>query len=37
VLRAFLEGIDEDKRSVFIMTELEQMSAPEIAAALELT
>lgn len=35
LLHAFLDGIDEDKRSVFIMTELEQMSAPEIAEALE--
>jgi RNA polymerase sigma-70 factor (ECF subfamily) len=35
LLHAFLDGIDEDKRSVFIMTELEQMSAPEIAAALD--
>jgi RNA polymerase sigma-70 factor (ECF subfamily) len=34
LLRNFLEGIDEDKRSVFIMTELEQLSAPEIASAL---
>jgi RNA polymerase sigma-70 factor (ECF subfamily) len=36
MLHAFLERIDEDKRSVFVMTELEQMSAPEIAAALRL-
>ncbi|MFI5307479.1 MAG: RNA polymerase sigma factor [Polyangiales bacterium] len=35
-LQAFLERIDDDKRSVFVMAELEQMSAPEIAAALEL-
>lgn len=35
LLHAFLDGIDEDKRSVFIMTELEQMSAPEISAALD--
>jgi RNA polymerase sigma-70 factor (ECF subfamily) len=34
LLRTFLDSIDDDKRSVFIMTELEQMSAPEIAAAL---
>lgn len=34
LLHAFLERIHEDKRSVFIMTELEQMSAPEIADAL---
>ena len=36
ILHAFLDGIDEDKRSVFIMTELEQMTAPQIAAALSL-
>jgi RNA polymerase sigma-70 factor (ECF subfamily) len=35
VLRAFLASIDDDKRSVFVMTELEQMSAPEIASALQ--
>jgi RNA polymerase sigma-70 factor (ECF subfamily) len=35
VLRTFLDSIDQDKRSVFIMTELEQMTAPEIAAALQ--
>jgi RNA polymerase sigma-70 factor (ECF subfamily) len=34
LLHSFLDGVDEDKRSVFIMTELEQMSAPEIAEAL---
>jgi RNA polymerase sigma-70 factor (ECF subfamily) len=33
-LRAFLDSLDEDKRSVFIMTELEQLSAPEISAVL---
>jgi RNA polymerase sigma-70 factor (ECF subfamily) len=35
VLHAFLDSIDEDKRTAFIMMELEQMSAPEIAAALD--
>jgi RNA polymerase sigma-70 factor (ECF subfamily) len=35
VLHAFLETLDDDKRSVFVMTELEQMSAPEIAEALQ--
>ena len=35
VLHAFLASIDDDKRSVFVMTELEQMSAPEIASALQ--
>ncbi|HZU82203.1 MAG TPA: sigma-70 family RNA polymerase sigma factor [Polyangiaceae bacterium] len=29
-----LESLDEDKRAVFVLAELEQMSAPEIAAAL---
>jgi RNA polymerase sigma-70 factor (ECF subfamily) len=36
VLHAFLDDLDEDKRTVFIMAELEQMSAPEIATALDL-
>ncbi len=36
VVHAFLDGLDEDKRSVFVMAELEQMTAPEIAAALNL-
>lgn len=31
---AFLASLDEDKRNVFILAELEQMSAPEIASAL---
>jgi RNA polymerase sigma-70 factor (ECF subfamily) len=35
-VQAFLERIDEDKRSVFVMAELEQMTAPDIAEALEL-
>lgn len=30
----FLASLDEDKRNVFILAELEQMSAPEIASAL---
>lgn len=29
-----LESLDDDKRAVFVLSELEQMSAPEIAAAL---
>jgi RNA polymerase sigma-70 factor (ECF subfamily) len=29
-----LESLDDDKRAVFVLAELEQMSAPEIAAAL---
>jgi RNA polymerase sigma-70 factor (ECF subfamily) len=32
-LEGFLTGIDPAKRAVFILAELEQMSAPEIAAA----
>lgn len=35
-LHACLGQLDDDKRAVFVMTELEQMSAPEIAAALQL-
>jgi RNA polymerase sigma-70 factor (ECF subfamily) len=31
---AFLASLDENQRAVFILAELEQMSAPEIAAAL---
>jgi RNA polymerase sigma-70 factor (ECF subfamily) len=34
LLHAFLNDLDEDKRAAFIMSELEQMSAPEISAAL---
>lgn len=30
-----LEGMPEDQRAVFVLAELEQMSAPEIARALE--
>jgi RNA polymerase sigma-70 factor (ECF subfamily) len=33
VLHAFLESLDPDKRAVFVMAELEQMTAPEIALA----
>jgi RNA polymerase sigma-70 factor (ECF subfamily) len=33
-VNAVLESLDEDKRAVFVLAELEQMSAPEIAAAL---
>ncbi|MCY1061210.1 sigma-70 family RNA polymerase sigma factor [Nannocystis sp. SCPEA4] len=35
-LHQLLAGLDEDQRAVFIMIELENMTAPEIAAALEL-
>jgi RNA polymerase sigma-70 factor (ECF subfamily) len=31
-----LDGLDDDKRAVFILAELEQLSAPEIASALEI-
>ena len=34
MLHAFLESLDPDKRAVFVMAELEQMTAPEIAVAL---
>ena len=34
VLQAFLDGLDDDKRAVFVMVELEQMSVPEAAHAL---
>jgi RNA polymerase sigma-70 factor (ECF subfamily) len=34
VLKRFLEAIDEDKRAVFVLAELEEMTAPEIAEAL---
>ena len=33
LLHAFLDTLDDDKRAVFVMTELEQMTAPEIAQA----
>ena len=33
LLYQMLESLDEDKREVFVLAELEQMSAPEIAAA----
>jgi RNA polymerase sigma-70 factor (ECF subfamily) len=32
-VNAVLESLDEDKRVVFVLAELEQMSAPDIAAA----
>ena len=35
-LDALLDELDEDKRAVFVLAELEQMSAPEIAQALAL-
>lgn len=33
-LDQFLDGLDQDKRAVFVLAELEQMTAPEIEAAL---
>lgn len=36
LLDALLGKLDEDKRMVFVLAELEQMTAPEIAEALEL-
>jgi len=35
VLHGFLDGLPDSQRSVFIMVELEQMTAPEIAQALD--
>lgn len=35
-LRELLQQLDEDKRAVFIMAELEQMTAPEIASVLRI-
>jgi RNA polymerase sigma-70 factor (ECF subfamily) len=34
MLHRVLDSLDDDKRAVFVMAELEQMSAPEIAEAL---
>ncbi len=34
LLHALLEQLDEDKRAVFVLAELEQLTAPEIAEAL---
>ena len=34
LLHRLLDGLDDDKRAVFVLAELEQMSAPEIAEAL---
>jgi RNA polymerase sigma-70 factor (ECF subfamily) len=35
LLHAMLDELDEDKREVFVLAELEQMSGPEIAEALD--
>ena len=34
-LHAILDEIDDDKRAVFVLAELEQMTVPEIAEAVE--
>jgi RNA polymerase sigma-70 factor, ECF subfamily len=34
IVEQVLDALDDDKREVFVLAELEQMSAPEIAAAL---
>jgi RNA polymerase sigma-70 factor (ECF subfamily) len=34
ILHAFLEQLDDNRRAAFVMSELEQMTAPEIAEAL---
>ena len=36
VVNALLEGLDDDQREVFVLAELEQLTAPEIAEALGL-
>jgi RNA polymerase sigma-70 factor (ECF subfamily) len=36
LLYALLDELDEDKRAVFVLSELEEMSGPEIAEALDL-
>jgi RNA polymerase sigma-70 factor (ECF subfamily) len=36
LLHRLLETLDDDKREVFVLAELEQLSAPEIGAALDL-
>jgi RNA polymerase sigma-70 factor (ECF subfamily) len=36
LLHQLLDTLDDDKREVFVLTELEQLSAPDIAQALEL-
>jgi len=35
LLHQFLDGLDDDKRAVFVMIEVEQMTVPEVAQALE--
>jgi len=36
LVHAILETLDEDKRAVFVLADLEQMPAPEIAQALDI-
>jgi RNA polymerase sigma-70 factor (ECF subfamily) len=36
VVERLLEALDDDKRAVFVLAELEQLAAPEIAAALSI-
>lgn len=36
LLRALLDGLDEERREVFVLIELEQLSAPEVAEMLAL-
>ncbi len=36
VLQAMLESLDEDKREVFVLAEIEQMTVPEIAQAIDI-
>jgi RNA polymerase sigma-70 factor (ECF subfamily) len=36
IVQGLLEGLDDDQREVFVLAELEQLSAPEIAEALGL-
>lgn len=36
ILYALLDALDEDKREVFVLAELEQMRVPEIAEAIDL-
>ena len=36
LIARFVEGLDDKKRPVFILAEIEQMSAPEIAQCLDL-
>ena len=37
LLEAILDGMQEDQRTVFVLAEIEQMPAPEIASALEVS